>query len=129
MATHSPLPWHLTERFSDRTPFPVIWSADEELRFVCVCNDNNNFNMKPTDNLTNGRFIVTAVNSHASLTLERDRLRTALVAIEKWEDFPPVTMHGRTFTYGFAYGSNGERDFMRSIARSALAAANEGRRE
>ena len=57
-----------------------------------------------------------------------DRVRImeeALERIVKWHgEFPEVTteFNGKVekCSYGIAYGSNGERDFMREIARKAL---------
>jgi hypothetical protein len=55
---------------------------------------------------------------------EVTRLRAALTRIEKWfGEFPPSGRcweDGTWMSYGAAYGSNGERDYMRSIARAAL---------
>jgi hypothetical protein len=54
----------------------------------------------------------------------------ALVRIEKWfGEFPPTgqfwvnedgTPSRREVSYGACYGSNGERDYMRQIAREAI---------
>lgn len=54
------------------------------------------------------------------------RLESALQRIAKWHGEFPVT--GRFFddkkiiplSYGAAYGSNGERDYMRALAKEAL---------
>ena len=53
------------------------------------------------------------------------RMRDALERIERWfGEFPEVTcVDGKVTPYGIAYGSNGERDFMRTIARKALSPA------
>lgn len=56
---------------------------------------------------------------------EIKRLRAALVRIEKWfGEFPPTDAtwpeSGNPVSYGAQFGSNGERDFMRGIARDAL---------
>lgn len=61
---------------------------------------------------------------------ERDALRaqvevqrTALERIVAWTAFPRVPDlddDSKTVSYGFAYGSNGERDYMRDVARVAL---------
>jgi len=48
------------------------------------------------------------------------RLTKALETIEQWKAFPVITHRGQTSSYAMAYGSNGERDYMRSIARDAL---------
>jgi len=51
-------------------------------------------------------------------------LERALRRIEKWfGEFPPSERHwpdGAEMSYGIAFGSNGERDYMRTIARAAL---------
>ena len=61
------------------------------------------------------------------LAEERAKLLAALAKIERWfgefPDVPDRTRPGETISYGFAYGSNGERDFMRGIARAAIADA------
>ncbi|HYF35140.1 MAG TPA: Lar family restriction alleviation protein [Prosthecobacter sp.] len=59
---------------------------------------------------------------------EEERLREALQRIERWfGEFPMVDdpRGGKPVSYGVAYGSNGERDFMRAIARAALAGKGE----
>ena len=57
-------------------------------------------------------------------------LRKALEVIREWTAFPPSgrfwrngdgTISARPMPYGAAFGSNGERDFMRQVARAALA--------
>lgn len=48
------------------------------------------------------------------------RLTKALETIEQWKAFPVIMHRGQTSSYATAYGSNGERDYMRSIARQAL---------
>ncbi|RWN55873.1 MAG: hypothetical protein EOR99_35060 [Mesorhizobium sp.] len=73
---------------------------------------------------------VRIVNAH-------DALVAALTKIEKWVgEFPATgkfwenadgTMSDRPRSYGAQFGSNGERDFMRSVARDALAIARGGK--
>ena len=50
----------------------------------------------------------------------------ALEQIERWDGFPSTDKtwegSGEPVSYGAAFGSNGERDFMREVARKALAA-------
>lgn len=60
----------------------------------------------------------------AEVTRLRQRVAeydAALAKIEKWHgEFPPSDRHwpdGTEMSYGAAFGSNGERDFMREIAR------------
>lgn len=74
----------------------------------------------------NAAFIVKAVNSH-------DALVSALERIERWfGEFPETGQFwpnpdgsdsDRPMSYSAAYGSNGERDFMREVARVALSQA------
>ena len=65
-------------------------------------------------------------------------LRKALEVIREWTAFPPSgrfwrngdgTISARPMPYGAAFGSNGERDFMRQVARAALAAENQRLRD
>lgn len=53
-----------------------------------------------------------------------EELRAALERIERWfGEFPDSGSHwndGTPMSYGAAFGSNGERDYMRAIARAAL---------
>lgn len=61
------------------------------------------------------------------------KMLTALKEIERWfGEFPETgqfwnnedgTPSDRPMSYGACYGSNGERDFMRSVARAAIAEA------
>ena len=59
------------------------------------------------------------------ISAENRRLRAALSKIAKWfGEFPDTEEKwpdGTPVSYGAAFGSNGERDFMRSVARDALA--------
>lgn len=74
--------------------------------------------------------IVAAVNEVAELRKHLATARAALAKIEKWHgEFPPT---GRAWddskpltpdnemSYGACNGSNGERDYMRAVARAAL---------
>ncbi len=55
------------------------------------------------------------------------RMLAALRRIERWfGEFPPTGQQwddGSPKSYFACYGSNGERDYMRSVARDAIAAA------
>ena len=54
---------------------------------------------------------------------EIERLREVLEIIERWKDFPESDHtwgDGTPMSYGAAFGSIGERDYMRGIARTAL---------
>ena len=56
-----------------------------------------------------------------------EKLQAALSQVAAWEGFPETGLfwdspeNTRPMSYSAAYGSNGERDFMRQIAREALA--------
>lgn len=56
----------------------------------------------------------------------------ALEQIERWDGFPCTGEtwegSGRPVSYAVAFGSIGERDFMRAVARKALAAYRNGER-
>lgn len=58
--------------------------------------------------------------------MEINRLRVALARIEKWfGEFPETgdfwdDDKSRPMSYAACYGSNGERDYMRAVARQAL---------
>jgi len=64
--------------------------------------------------------------AHAQLA----KARAALTKIERWHgEFPPTgefwsksdgTLSDRPMSYAACYGSNGERDYMRSVARQGL---------
>jgi|688.fasta_scaffold964552_2 hypothetical protein len=62
----------------------------------------------------------------AELRSENERMRRALERVAKWHgEFPPTGKTwptGEPMSYGAAYGSNGERDYMRALAREALGA-------
>lgn len=61
-----------------------------------------------------------------AVEMERDRLREALTKIEKWSDFPVTGRYWdedsktRPMSYGACYGTNGERNYMRGVARAAI---------
>lgn len=61
-----------------------------------------------------------------SLVAKVERLREVLRKIEKWHgEFPPTGRFwdkdgNEPMSYAAAFGSNGERDYMREIARTAL---------
>ena len=70
-----------------------------------------------------GGFV--AVADYMAAMDEMERLRAALARIERWHGEFPET--GKTWeetgdpvSYSAAYGSNGERDYMRQVARDAL---------
>ena len=56
------------------------------------------------------------------LRKDNDRMRAALKRIERWVgEFPDVKYRdGVNISYLMAYGSMGEREYMRKIAREAL---------
>lgn len=78
--------------------------------------------------IKNGHLVPAA--EVAELREQLAEMRAALTRIEKWDDeFPQTgefwpntdgTTSDRPMSYGACYGSNGERDYMRSVARDAL---------
>lgn len=64
---------------------------------------------------------IPSAESLASAEARVEALTEALREIEKWE-LPriPNLDGGGTVSYGVAYGSNGERDYIRGVARRAL---------
>ena len=58
------------------------------------------------------------------LLLENRRYRIALEFIEKWE-LPKVEHRGEIISFEAANGSNGAREYMRSIARKTLNRGNQ----
>ena len=59
-----------------------------------------------------------------ALRADAERMRAALEKIEVWYGaFPPTGKfhpEGGEMSFGWCFGSNGEREFMREIARAAL---------
>ena len=67
---------------------------------------------------------VTALNAAPVERKAVEALKDALEAIEKWT--PPMVVSridGRTVSMGSEFGSDGERDYFREVARKALDAA------
>lgn len=58
----------------------------------------------------------------AALAAENAGLKAACERVSMWNDFPQATLRstGEVVPYVVAYGSNGERDYMRNIATTAL---------
>lgn len=59
----------------------------------------------------------------SALHVQVKQMRAALEQIVRWDGFPRVPDRddpSKDYSYGVAYGSNGERDFMRDVARRAL---------
>ena len=59
----------------------------------------------------------------ATKNAELARLREALEQIIRWDGFPESGRYwedGRAMSYSAAFGSNGERDYMRTLAQEAL---------
>jgi hypothetical protein len=77
---------------------------------------------------------VSAVSPAHHLKEKVDRMQAALERIERWfGEFPETGQFWdddkrRPMSYGACYGSNGERDFMRQIAREALQQNTENQR-
>ena len=75
------------------------------------------------------------MEEYAALELELAEAREALRRIERWfGEFPPTgrywdePQNTRPMTYGAAFGSNGERDYMRGLARAILSRDEKGER-
>lgn len=66
----------------------------------------------------------TAGLANARLIAAAPELLAALKTISAWE-FPMIESRGEMVSYGTAYGSNGQRDYMLNIAREAIAKAEE----
>jgi len=60
----------------------------------------------------------------AEISIENRRYKAALERISKWfDEFPPTGRtwdDGTAMSYSAAFGSNGERDYMRQVAADAL---------
>lgn len=81
------------------------------------------------ENQTLRNIAVTADEERDALRSRVEGLEKALRTIIEWGPFPETGHHhpdGTPMSYGWCYGSNGERDYMRAIARAALAQAGEG---
>ena len=68
-----------------------------------------------------------AVSKLADLAEENERMRTALERIERWHvEFPATGRYwdepnnDKPMSYSACFGSNGEREYMRQVARDAL---------
>lgn len=86
--------------------------------------------MLTNEQVTLNRVVAEACSVHAEtgctpreLVAQRTELLAALERIERWfGEFPAVTgRDGNPSRYGVEYGSNGERDYMRGVARDAIA--------
>ena len=64
-----------------------------------------------------------STSNQSPVTVMECGYRKALERIRKWfGEFPSATgPDGREMPYGVAFGSNGERDYMRNVAHEALA--------
>lgn len=82
--------------------------------------ENKKFNIHGTKT---GRFAASKPNNSNTMGNREKRLEDALKTIIEWEDFPLTDQtwgNGKRMSYSVVYGSNGERDYMREIARKAL---------
>ncbi|HGG8853328.1 TPA: hypothetical protein ACJJ1B_004438 [Enterobacter roggenkampii] len=61
-------------------------------------------------------------NDAATLAAENAGLKAACERVSMWNEFPQATLRstGEVVPYVVAYGSNGERDYLRNIAATAL---------
>jgi Lar family restriction alleviation protein len=78
------------------------------------------------------RAILSRIKTGGGAASTDARLREALEKIERWfGEFPDTGQQwpdGTPVSYGAAFGSNGERDYMRGIARAALSPSRDGDR-
>jgi hypothetical protein len=66
---HTKEPWRVMEKgFGNKEHFPTVYATDDELRYICTCQDF--CNITPTDNLANAKRIVACINFCAGLTNE-----------------------------------------------------------
>ena len=69
---------------------------------------------------------VVLLTDYETLQAKNDALVKVLKQIERWDGFPSTNEtwegSGKPVSYSAAFGSNGERDFMRGVAKAALAA-------
>ncbi|HHY2959544.1 TPA: hypothetical protein ACV5BL_000524 [Enterobacter hormaechei subsp. steigerwaltii] len=63
-----------------------------------------------------------ACDQRNALAAENAGLKAACERVSMWNDFPQATLRstGEVVPYVVAYGSNGERDYMRNIAATAV---------
>ena len=83
----------------------------EELLWIIECRNNPAWG---------AATIVRYAARIAELEAENQRLRDALMVISDWKLPRVKDRHGMETSYGFEYGSNGERDYMRNVAQAAL---------
>jgi len=103
-------------------------------RIGAMCKDGRGPSMSvPVRAVDDDFFIVTTLEDAARELAEKDAqilaLREALGKINRWHGEFPETgrfwdrdTKAEPMSYSAAFGSNGERDFMRAIAKSALSA-------
>ena len=101
----------------ERTPAPAVEAWDEAAKGPRPTS--------PPPPLAGESSPTVALERELLAALRRERrLRTALEKVERWFGEFPATYKtwpaGEPMCYSAAYGSNGERDFMRAIARNAL---------
>lgn len=86
-----------------------------EASFWRITDDENG------DNILSVHDIADQLNA---LTAQLAAMQAALEKIGRWQgEFPHTEQFhadGTEMSYGWCYGSNGERDYMRQIARQAL---------
>ena len=94
-----------------------------EHRGVSLCLDPNCPSI-----LFNTEFLI-RLTDYEAMQAKCMRLVEALEQIERWDGFPSTNEtwegSGKPVSYSAAFGSNGERDFMRGVAKAALAACRE----
>lgn len=107
--------WHWVELFGHTEPVLELWSSANQMWLGIPCDPDYAHD-------AGYRYLFPV----APPAVVRG-LVEALERIERWHgEFPSVEREdGTHVSYGWAFGSNGQRDFMRNIARAALKAAKE----
>ncbi len=128
-AKATPGPWY---RFGPLTDEEAGCAGGADARVVAADDDGGSYDVFDAPSVATVDFAAHADTHYAALATgalalaaRNRRLVEALLAIERWGPFPPSGRKwedGKPMSYGTAFGSNGERDYMREIARVALLA-------
>jgi hypothetical protein len=108
------------------TPIDRELTAEQEARVRSLLLSSGQFHGEYTSDysLRSAREIVYLRDEVARLKMREDDAQYALQRIERWEGEFPATGRvwddGTPMSYFACFGSNGERDFMREIAREML---------
>lgn len=119
----TPAPWVNDEHAGPNSPYlchvEEIGRDEMPSRWVTVGRFDYGRDKKQDNNK---EFILQARNHIIPLLDRVEKLEGALLRIEKWEmpSTGQVWDDGSPVSYGVRYGSNGERDYIKSIATEAL---------